>query len=93
MTIGICRFELYLPACQSLKEKRSLVKSLIARIGNKSNASVAELEQNDLLQKALIGVAVISNSSTHANQMLSKIVEMVQRESELILMDYTLELL
>jgi len=93
MTIGICRFELYLPACQSLKEKRSLVKSLIARIGNKFNASVSELEQNDLLQKALIGVAVISNSSSHANQMLSKIVELVQRETELVLMDYTLELL
>jgi uncharacterized protein YlxP (DUF503 family) len=93
MTIGICRFELYLPACQSLKEKRSLVKSLIARIGNKHNASVSELEQNDMLQKALIGVAVISNSLPHANQMLSKIVEMVQRETELILMDYTLELL
>ncbi|MFT5365675.1 MAG: hypothetical protein ACI8V2_000615 [Candidatus Latescibacterota bacterium] len=93
MTIGICRFELYLPTCQSLKDKRRLLKSLIARIQNKFNVSVSELEENDLRQKALVGVAVISNASTHANQMLSKIVEMIDRETEIVMMDYTLELL
>jgi hypothetical protein len=93
MTIGICRFELYLPASQSLKDKRRLLKSLIARIQNKFNVSVAELEQNDLRQKALAGVAVISNASSHANQVLNKLVEMVQRETEMVLMDFTLELL
>lgn len=93
MTIGVCRFELYIPSAQSLKDKRRLIKSLIARIQNKFNASVSELEYLDLQQKALVGVAVISNASGHANQVLSKIVELVERESEIILMDYTLELL
>ena len=93
MTVGICRIELYLPACQSLKDKRRLLKSLITRIQNKFNVSVCELEQNDLRQKALLGVAVISNASAHANQVLSKTVDLVQRETEIVLMDYTLELL
>jgi uncharacterized protein len=93
MTIGICRLELYLPSCQSLKDKRRLIKSLITRIQNKFNVSISELEENDLRQKALIGVAVISNASSHANQVLSKIVELVQREPELSLLDYTMEML
>jgi hypothetical protein len=93
MTIGLCRFEFYLPVAQSLKDKRRLLKSLMARIQNKFNVSVAELDENDLKQKALVGVAVISNSSKHANQVLSKVVELVQREAEIVLMDYTMELL
>lgn len=93
MTVGICRFELYLPSAQSLKDKRRLLKSLIARIQNKFNVSVAEIDDQDLRQKALVGVAVISNSSKHANQVLSKVVELVQREAEIVLMDYSLELL
>lgn len=78
---------------QSLKDKRSLLKSLIARIQNKFNVSVAEIDDQDLRQKALVGVAIISNSSKHANQVLSKVVELVQREAEIVLMDYSLELL
>ena len=93
MTVGICQFELYLPSCHSLKDKRSLLKSLIARIQNKFNVSISELDFNDMRQKALVGVAVISNASKHANQMLSKVVDLVENESELVLMDYTLELL
>lgn len=93
MTIGICRIELYLPSCQSLKDKRRLLKSLITRIQNKFCVSVCELEQNDLRQKALLGVAVISNASVHANQILSKVIDLVQQETEIVLMDYTLELL
>ncbi|MBT5832801.1 MAG: DUF503 family protein, partial [Candidatus Latescibacteria bacterium] len=53
----------------------------------------SELDFNDMRQKALVGVAVISNASKHANQMLSKVVDLVENESEIVLMDYTLELL
>ena len=93
MTIGLCRLELYLPECGSLKQKRSVIKSLTTRVRNKFNVSVSELEDNDLWQKALVGVVTVSNDSRHANQVLSKVVDMVEREDRLMLMDYSLELL
>lgn len=93
MTIGICRLELYLPLCGSLKQKRSVIKSLTTRVRNQFNVSVSELGDNDLWQKAEVGVAIISNDSKHANQVLSQVVEWVQRQGDAMLLDYTLEML
>jgi len=93
MTIGLCRLELYLPECGSLKQKRSVIKSLTTRIRNKFNVSVSELEDNDRWQKALLVVVTLSNDSRYANQVLSKVVELVEREDRLVLIDYSLELL
>jgi len=93
MTIGLCRLDLYLPECGSLKHKRGILKSLVTRIRNKFNVSVSELEDNDRWQKALLGVAIVANDSRYANQVLSKVVDMVQGQGQLILMDYSLELL
>lgn len=93
MTIGICRIELYLPECGSLKAKRSVLKSLCARIQNKFNVSVSELSDNDLWQKALLGVAVIANESKYANQVLSGVVDLVRSDAHLVMMDYTMEML
>jgi uncharacterized protein YlxP (DUF503 family) len=92
MTIGVCRLELYLPSCGSLKQKRSVLKSLTARIQNKFNVSVSEINDNDLWQKAEIGVAIITNESRYANQVLSSVVELVQRQYDLSLIDYSVEM-
>ena len=93
MTIGFCRLELYLPGSGSLKAKRSLLKSICVRIRNKYNVSVSEIGDNELWQKALLGVAVVSNETRFANQVLSKVVNMVQAETEVELLDYSLEML
>ena len=92
MTIGLCRIDLYLPDCGSLKQKRSVLKGLMARIRNKFNVSIAELGEQDLWQKALVGVVVIANESRYANQVLSKAVDLIQNEHQVILMDYTMEM-
>ena len=92
MTIGICRLVLYLPECGSLKHKRQVLKSLSTRVRNKFNVSVSELEDNDLWQKAQLGVAIISNDSRHANRVLSNVVNLVEREAALILTDYSMEM-
>ena len=93
MTIGFSRLHLYLPECGSLKQKRSVLKSLITRVRNKFNVSVSELEDNDLWQKAEVGVVTVANDARYVNQVLSKVVDMVEREDRLMLMDYSLELL
>lgn len=93
MTIGFCRIDLYLPECASLKQKRGVLKGLIARTRNKFNVSVAELGDHDRWQRAQLGVVTIANESRYANRVLSQVVNAIEREDRLILMDYSLELL
>jgi uncharacterized protein YlxP (DUF503 family) len=93
MTIGLCRLVLYLPQSGSLKSKRSILKSIRTRVRNKFNVSISELSDNDLWQKAVLGVAVVSNESRHANQVLSKVVDLVQTDARVALVDYSLEMI
>jgi len=93
MTVGMCRLVLYLPESGSLKHKRSLLESVIVRIRQKFNVSVAEVEDNDLWQKAVVGVAVVTNESRYANRVLSKVVDFVEADVRVELIDYSLEIL
>lgn len=77
MNVGICKVQLRLPDNLSLKGKRQIVKSVVARIKNKFNVSVAEVEDNDLWQLATIGICFISNNHRFTNEVLSKVVELV----------------
>jgi uncharacterized protein YlxP (DUF503 family) len=77
MTIGVCRLTLRLPENGSLKGKRQVIKSLQQRLHNKFNVSVAEVEHNDVWQLAGIAICCVSNSSAHANEVLSKALDFV----------------
>ncbi len=81
MKIGVARVTLYLPECNSLKEKRSVVKPIVERIRRQFHVSIAEIEDLDDLRVATIGFAVISNSGAHAEEMLQTILHAVERES------------
>ncbi len=93
MTIGFCRIDLYLPECASLKQKRGVLKGVIARTRNKFNVSVSELADHDRWQKAQLGVVIIAGESRYANRVLSQVVNAIEREDRLILIDYSLELI
>jgi uncharacterized protein YlxP (DUF503 family) len=82
-----------LPSARSLKDKRRMIKSLVTRIRNKSNASIAEIGDNDKWQICRLGVAVVSNRSEHAHSQLSSIINMVKMETEMYLVDYQTELI
>ncbi len=74
MIVGTCRVVLHLPAAHSLKEKRHVVKSAISRLHNQFNVSAAEVEDQELWQRAVLGIAVATNDSQHANEVLSRVV-------------------
>lgn len=61
MLVGITTWELALPGCQSLKDKRSIVKSVLARIRQRCNASVAETAHQELWQRAELACAVVGS--------------------------------
>jgi uncharacterized protein len=94
VNVGVCKIKLRLPDNLSLKGKRQVVKSLTARLKNKFNVSVAEVEDNDLWQLATLGVCFVSNDQRFTNEVLSKAVEMVvNSQGDFEFLDYEIEIL
>ena len=75
----------------TLKDKRSVVKSLKDRISNKYNVSIAEVGDNDKIRSSLIGIAMVANDSRFVQQSLDKIVEFVRKQTNLALIDFYIE--
>jgi uncharacterized protein YlxP (DUF503 family) len=78
MFVGIVRIELHLPASGSLKDKRSVVRSLKERIRERVHAAVAEVDHQDLWQRAALGVAVVSGDHRHVGEMLQSVRRLVE---------------
>ena len=78
MTVGLCTVELFIPDGHSLKEKRQVLQSLKTRLRDKFNLSVAEVGDQDLWQKAILGMACVANESAHVNQVLDQAVNLIQ---------------
>jgi uncharacterized protein YlxP (DUF503 family) len=94
MHVGVCRIKLRLPENLSLKGKRQVLKSIITRVRNKFNVSVAEVDDQDLWQLATIGICCVSNNSRQTNEVLSKVVDFVTKgRFEVEILDYELEIL
>ena len=77
MTIAVLRCTLRLPS-RTLKEKRTIVKSVVERLRNRFNASVAEMEDLDSVGVATIAAAVISNSAQHADRQAQTIAAAIE---------------
>ncbi len=77
MNVGVCWIELRLPENESLKGKRQVVKSLIGRLQNRYNISVAEVDDNGLWQIAVLGVACVSNRRRQADETLSAVLRFI----------------
>jgi len=73
MVVGICEITLHLPQCHSLKEKRQIIKSVIARIRNQFEVAIAEVDEHDRWQIAKLGASCVSTSGQHADKILEHI--------------------
>jgi uncharacterized protein YlxP (DUF503 family) len=80
VAVGVCRVTMRLPENHSLKGKRQVLKSLIARLHNKFNVSAAEVGDLDSWQIASLGVTCVSNDERHADQVLSSVVAFIRNE-------------
>ena len=69
---------LHLPASHSLKDKRQVVRSLSERLRRTFNVAVAEVEEQDQWQTAVLGLAVVSNEAGHAERQLERILEVIE---------------
>ena len=78
MTIGVLTVDISIDGAFSLKEKRMVLRSIRDRVRHKFNVSLAEVDGHDLWNYSRLGVAVVANQQKHANQVLSKVVELLE---------------
>ena len=87
MVVGLVVWDLHVPGCQSLKDKRMVVKSLKDRLHAKFNVSAAETGHQDLLQRAEIAACVVSGDRKHAQSVLSSCDRLVEEEGRARIVD------
>jgi uncharacterized protein len=92
MVIVAAMITLVIPENDSLKGKRRVVKSLIERVRHKFDAAVAEVGDNDLWQKARIGVALVGNDSQFLESRLQQIMKFIENQYLAEIIDSQVEL-
>jgi uncharacterized protein YlxP (DUF503 family) len=88
MVIAYALFDLHLPGCRGLKEKRMIVRSLKSRIRNDFEVSVAEVDGQDLLQRARLGVGVVGPDQEPLDALLQRILSFVENNLDGEILDY-----
>lgn len=78
MVVGLARLTLHLPGSHSLKEKRMVLRSVKDRVRARANVAIAEVADNDLWQRGVLGVAVIGNDAKFVGQTLDEVVRHVR---------------
>jgi hypothetical protein len=93
MIIGTGKIYLYANWVHSLKEKRMILKSTVAKVKNKYNVSIAEVENQDMHQSIVIGIACVSNDTRHANSMIQNVLDFIEDTTEAIVEKEEMEIL
>lgn len=78
MVVGVCTVELLIPESQSLKDKRQVLHSVKDRLRGKFNLSIAEVDGQDLWQKAVLGMACVANDGGHVEQVLEQALNVIK---------------
>jgi hypothetical protein len=93
VSLGLLILKIQLPGCASLKEKRSRIKPLLARLHREFDISAAEIESLDVWQSAGIACALVSNDPNHTRRALQEVARWVDENwPDVILEEEQIEL-
>jgi uncharacterized protein len=92
MVVGVLKLTLHIPYAASLKEKRHALRKIVDRVRAKFNVSCSEVADQDLWQRAVVGVACVSNDHSFVNQQLDKVVSEVERTAVAEILDRQMEI-
>jgi uncharacterized protein YlxP (DUF503 family) len=90
--VALERFDLRIPGCRSLKEKRHVVKSLSAAIRQRFPVSVAEVDHQELWQRTALAVAAVGADQHHLRRGMHEVEKLVERWGEVDVIDAQLQL-
>ena len=85
MIIGVMTANLHLQGIGSLKEKRSIIKSVMGRLQSRFNISVSEVEHNDSKIMAVIGIAIVGNDTSFINSQLDAVANFMRNDGRFYL--------
>lgn len=78
MKVGVSQITLHLPVFHSLKDKRQVLQSIMARTRQKFDVAIAEVDEQDHWQIAKLGASCVSNSSQHIDQILGNVQRFIE---------------
>jgi uncharacterized protein len=78
MIVGAAAVRLHLPASHSLKDKRQVVKSVLARLRGHFEVAAAEVDDQDVWQVATLGISCVSNDNAHAHDLLDNAIRYIE---------------
>jgi uncharacterized protein YlxP (DUF503 family) len=79
MFVGIARFELFIPASASLKDKRQVLRSVTTSVRRRFVVAIGEVDHQDLWQRAALGVACVADSPGRCRQVLQEVERSIAR--------------
>ena len=82
MTVGIARLALFIGASHSLKEKRMVLRRVKDLVRQKFNVSIAEVAENDVWQRAVLGIAVVGNDRRYVEGALDEVIGFVRGKAD-----------
>ena len=91
MIIATGKIKLMADWCHSLKEKRMVVNSIIDKVSNKFNVSISEVEDLDIHNSIIIGIASVSNSSSHGQSVIQSVLNYIENITEAYVVDIETE--
>jgi uncharacterized protein YlxP (DUF503 family) len=93
MIVGVARISFRIHGNRSLKEKRRVVKSIIEKSRHRFNVSIAEVADQDVYQRTVIGVSVVGNDGRLLNSILDRIIDYMDSLHLADLVDQEIELI
>jgi uncharacterized protein YlxP (DUF503 family) len=91
MLIGTLKARLVIREARTLKDKRQVVSSIKDKLRNAFNISIAEVDEQDNRQLAVLGIAMVSNETQHLRKALSQVVEALRSHPVAELVDHEIE--
>ena len=92
MFVGVLQVDLHLDKSRTLKEKRQVVRSALDRVRANFNVSAAEVDSLDLMQRAGVGFAAVSNDADHVRGLLQQVLRHLGRHPAARVIDHQLEI-
>ena len=93
MVIGTCKVYLTAEWVGSLKEKRTVVKSIINKTRSRFNAAIAEVDKQDVWKSIVLGFACVSNDAGHADSMINHALRFIEKNTDAVIDNIEIEII
>jgi uncharacterized protein YlxP (DUF503 family) len=93
MHVGVLRLTFHIPHARSLKDKRSVVRKFRDRVRARFDVSIAEVGEQDMLQRAVFGVSVVSGDARVCDSVLEQVARAAETQEEAVLTDRATEII